>query len=84
MPQTEVPVSGGKELGLAQVIRSVKNAIRQSENQPPPMDIQKVRDGVEFALTKSAAGVISFTVVGAGAKVSQQDTRHITFYMSPK
>jgi hypothetical protein len=83
VPEGDVLVGTEKDHGLSRAISTVKNALRNATNDPPPLKLKDFVFEVEFAVQKSAGGGISFLIIDiAGAKQKKATTHHIRIFMS--
>jgi hypothetical protein len=76
-------VSAGESLGLVEVIREVKRALKIALNEPPRFDLGQFQYTVQFALQREANGRLRFVLFELPrAKLSQASSNQITLHIS--
>ncbi|CAE6694420.1 hypothetical protein NSPZN2_10384 [Nitrospira defluvii] len=82
-PIGDLEIGAKKDHGLAAAIGSVKNALRNAINDPPPLKLDGFVYETEFGIEKTAQGGISFFIIDiAGGKYKQSTIHRLKIHLS--
>ena len=82
-PTWSAEIAKASDLGLVKAIQSVKTALRNAYNKPPPFKLETFTFEIEFAVEKKAGVGFSFLIIDLpGAKTKNLATHKVKIYMS--
>lgn len=76
LPVGDIAIGTAKDHGFAAAIASVKNALRNAINDPPPLKLDSFVFETEFVIQKAVGGGINFLIVDLGSLKSKNTTTH--------
>jgi Trypsin-co-occurring domain 2 len=79
---TPEEISGGRTLGLAPAILSVKSALQEAGRPPYKFALDRFVFEAEFAIARSAEGGVRFLFLDAGGDQSSVATQHLAVHMT--
>ncbi len=81
-PDQDTDVSSQERLGLKLATDAIRAGIREALAKPPSMALSRIIYEVDFVLSRSTTGRVSFFFLSVGGNASEQVTSKVAFYFS--